>query len=461
MLSHSLISGSLPNTPPSLDQLTFLDVSDNCMQGTLPLPWLKAGSFLSHVAYLNVGKVWQRSLSMSSWRQQLCLHQSFYSPDVTGVQLTHLPANLQNLQGQELGTTDSETWESSEVASIIAQNYLAGLQGGHNQLMAVPEICANDGAGKVLLIVWVPFAGCCLLALLTYIFLCRYAKRSALFSSAILLQSLPVKVCVGICKQTVEGVGGLAFYYYDLVTSLIVLTQIWGTWPGGILTAIFFVHFATTGYLVAVYACFRLFPMKGQVLQQRHCINAMILMGCVPAGPIMIPVVLLLDTMAFIRQAGICIQCLAKSAGWQWLRPAYVAVYTVQRFIVSNNCLGLNWVDLEQYESMHNLIAAVFQSLPTVILNSVLFSLGNRPSHGLFLSDSLFVVAIIASCLVMLKVLMVFLWQAYSNNIQPLRHLLHLVSGRGLASQPTSIESAAWRSIQSLTDMYHVSASAP
>jgi len=145
-----------------------------------------------------------------------------------------------------------------------------------------------------------------------------------------------------------------------------------------------------------------------------------------------------------------CIQGLAKSTGWQWLRPGYIAVYTVRRFTVSNNCLGLNWVDLEQYESMHNLIAAVFQSLPTVILNSVLFSLGNRPSHGLFFSDSLFVVAIIASCLVMLKVFIVFLWQAYTNNIQPVRYLLHLVSGRGLASQSTATELAAGRSIQYL-----------
>jgi len=110
---------------------------------------------------------------------------------------------------------------------------------------------------------------------------------------------------------------------------------------------------------------------------------------------------------------------------------------------------------------MHNLIAAVVQSLPTVTLNSVLFSLGNSPSHGLFFSDSLFVVAVIASCLVMLKVLIVFLWQAYSNNIQLVGYLLHLVSGRGLASQPTSTELAAGRSVQSLTDMYHVSASSP
>ena len=133
----------------------------------------------------------------------------------------------------------------------------------------------------------------------------------------------------------------------------------------------------------------------------------------------------------------------------------------VQQFIVSNNCLGLSWVDLEHYESMHNLIAAVFQSLPTVILNSDLVSLGNRPSYGLFFSDSLFVVAVIASCLVMLKVLIVFLWLAYSNSIQPVRYLLLLVSGRGLTSQPTSTELAAGRSVQSLTDMYHVSASAP
>ncbi len=89
-------------------------------------------------------------------------------------------------------------------------------------------------------------------------------------------------------------------------------------------------------------------------------------------------------------------------------------------FVLQFLYVGLNKVDLENYEGMHNLIAACLQSLPTVILNSVLFSLGNNPSHGIFLSDNLFVAAIVASCLAMLKTLMELLWQASRRDMHPM-----------------------------------------
>ena len=49
----------------------------------------------------------------------------------------------------------------------------------------------------------------------------------------------------------------------------------------------------------------------------------------------MIPVVLLLDTVAFIRQVGICIQGLAKSTGFHWLRPGYIGptIYCQQQLL--------------------------------------------------------------------------------------------------------------------------------
>ena len=93
----------------------------------------------------------------------------------------------------------------------------------------------------------------------------------------------------------------------------------------------------------------------------------------------------------------------------------------------------MGWVDIENYENMHNLVAAVFQSLPTVILNSVIFPLGNKPSHGIFLSNELFVNAIVASCLAMLRCLIVVLWQAYRAKVSVLRYVFSLSIGYTLA----------------------------
>ncbi|KAL3130219.1 hypothetical protein ABBQ38_008518 [Trebouxia sp. C0009 RCD-2024] len=365
-LSYNRLSGSLPNTPPSLGSLTFLDTSNNSIQGTLPLSWLTKDSFLSHVSYLDVGQVWQRSLSMLSWRQQLCLHQDFYSPDVTGVQLARLPALLQSLGGQEIGAAKNlSIVQTGEVADVLARFLLGTVQKGGNQLTAVPTICANNGAGKVLLILWVLFGGCCLIIVCLYACLCRLAAQLAPLSKSPWLQRLPARFLVGLCRQTFQGLGGLAFYYYDLITAIVVLAQVWGTWPGDVLTAICFFHFAITGAIVAVHAAFRLKAMYNVKLQSRNAGNGLVMLGSLIVGPIFIPVVLVLDTIVFVRQVALCIQGLAKSPGLQWLRPCYVSIFRVNRCVVNSNFAAFTWIDLESYESMHNVIAAVFQSLPT------------------------------------------------------------------------------------------------
>ncbi|KAL3156712.1 hypothetical protein ABBQ38_000986 [Trebouxia sp. C0009 RCD-2024] len=459
-LSNNRLSGNLPNTPPFLGSLTFLDISNNSIQGTLPLSWLAKDSFLSHVSYLDVGQVWQRSLSMLSWRQQLCLHEGFYSPDVTGIQLTRLPALLQSLSGQEIGyIANSATTPPGILADVLARFFLSAFQEGGNQLTAVPTMCANNGAGQVLLILWVLFGGCCLIIVCLYACLCRLAAQLAPLSKSPWLQRLPARFLVSLCSQAFQGLGGLAFYYYDFITAIVVLAQVWRTWPGHVLTAIFFFHLATTGAIVAVHAAFRWNAVYNLKLQSRHIENGLVMLGSLIAGPIFIPVVLVLDTIAFMRQVALCIQGLAKSPGLKWLRPCYVSIFRVNRCVVNSNFAGLTWIDLESYESMHNLIAAVFQSLPTVILNSLLFSAGNKPSHGLFLSNNLFIAAIIASCLVMLKVLIVLLWQAHKHGENPIRHVVSLISGRSLASTPEKPKSRS--SIELLTHMYEGSGSAP
>ncbi len=65
-----------------------------------------------------------------------------------------------------------------------------------------------------------------------------------------------------------------------------------------------------------------------------------------------------------------------------WVRSGYLVAFRAHHRLRSFDYLGFSWVDLENYKSMHTLIAACLQSLPTVVLNSTLLSLGNKPSHG-------------------------------------------------------------------------------
>ena len=173
-------------------------------------------------------------------------------------------------------------------------------------------------------------------------------------------------------------------------------------------------------------------------------------------SPFTIPVVLLLDTIAFLRRVLDCAGQLARLPCFQWLRPGYVAAFQVNRWVRACNEVGLSWIELDSYEDMHNLIAALCHSLPTVILNSILFSLGNKPSQGLFLSGKLFIAAIIASCLAMLKSLSMVLRGAHKSRINPFVYTFDLAIGSSLAGEhPQPVAQ-----VELVTNQYIVSGSA-
>lgn len=113
---------------------------------------------------------------------------------------------------------------------------------------------------------------------------------------------------------------------------------------------------------------------------------------------------------------------------------------------------------------MHNWVAAVFQSLPTVVLNSVIFALGNKPSNGVYLSDGPFVTSVVASCLAVLKCLIITLWQAYKQDTTAAGHISSVLVGKTLAAVSPAAAKVLHPQISSidlLAQKYEVSGAVP
>lgn len=438
-LSGNAISGSLPDHPTTLSQLTFLNLAGNPLQGTVPLSWLHSGEFLSHITFLNVGSTWGRSLSLNSWRQTLCLKKDLYNADVTGQQLKQIPGLVGSLAMHELDPntanfTDWTTWVQNN-ADVTAGVVLQLLQLYPNQLASVHVLCANSSSLKAVIALWVTFVACCVIIVGAHLLL-RHRSGSQPVWSARMRQSacfVRVSMLVQAMYKALYGLGGLSFYYYDLTTSIMVLVEVCGVWPAAVLLTILLVHFAATSGIVTFQALARTTYFSSN--SGCSCWIRLLLAVCL--SPFVIPIVLLLDTVAFVHEIIECLELFLNVHNWRCLQSIYSCAYKLQGGLQTLVGINLGWVDLKSYERMHNTVAAVLQSFPTVLLNSVLFSLGNKPSHGVFLSTGLFVSAIIASYLAMLKCLVVVLWHAQKERINPAAYAVSLLAGNTLGGKAT------------------------
>ena len=461
-LSGNDIAGFLPDQPTTLDQLTFLNLDGNPLQGTVPLSWLHSGEFLSHITFLNVGSMWGKSLALNSWRQTLCLEMDLYNADVTGQQLLQIPELVGGLSSHELDPnsanfTDWTTWVQNN-SDVTADVVLQLLQLYHNQLASVQVLCANSGSRKAVIALWLTFVACCVIIVGGYLLLRHKSGSQPVWSAKVQQSALFVRASMlaHTLYKALYGLGGLSFYYYDLTTSIMVLAHVWGTWPAAVLLTILLVHFAATGGIVSYQALMRVRYFSSN----RLCSLWLRLSLALVLSPCVIPVVLLLDTIAFVHEIKVCLEVMTKVQTKTCWQGVYSCAHQIQGGVQALGGPGLGWIDLNNYERMHNTVAALLQSFPTVLLNSVLFSLGNKPDHGIFLSTDLFVAAIIASYLAMLKCLVVVLWHAYKEKINPLTYATSLLVGSTLGGKTTTSgeakqsQGARMQEIQMLTPQY-------
>ena len=442
LLAGNNISGALPGNATAMPILAFLDVSSNPVQGSVPDSWLNQGQLLSHVIGLNVGQAWWAATQHdSNFVQDLCLQPQLYKADVQSQPLSR----VQDLLGNLFSTPGFQGAVGDRYAATSAT-----FNNFYTQLSSIESICSNDDAPRVLLIMWLSFAGATSLLFVAYEGF-RIRKRTKAAAAAAAQQAKhgsssaswqvhPVvrSVSTGavVLNEGFWGIAELAMYYYDLVSAVIVLSQIWGTWPGYLLFAIFLVHFALTGAIV-LYHGLKVYLNTWQDPPQHGCRFVWVLLVSTSLSPVMIPVVWLLDMIVIYRELRhfavkhVFVHCCKhqpsrKVTRWPSRNGTDWSVLSLLR---------LGWLDLEYYEAMHTLGAAFYQTVPTVVLNSIIFRLGNKPSHGEFFSRSLFVSCMVAAYLSMFKTLITIVWHSYFKGAHAFIYAGQVMVGRFLIRQ--------------------------
>ena len=163
--------------------------------------------------------------------------------------------------------------------------------------MSVREICKNAGFKAVLVILWSVLGGCCLFVVMANAVACRLTTKAGKTYFGLKSWLSPLWALSNVVVKR-SGFGGLAFYWYECISGIIVLCQVWNTWPGHVLATIFFFHFAAVGAVLTWHALRQLIEHDNSKPVIHVCCYSL----AVLLSPLMIPVVLSLDTAALVRE---------------------------------------------------------------------------------------------------------------------------------------------------------------
>ena len=160
---------------------------------------------------------------------------------------------------------------------------------------------------------------------------------------------------------------GLGMFYFDKVSDIILLKQIFGhTWTGFVLLFLLLGQYVLQGYVLIYHLTTKVI---GRTVWTKLFLSMFVLI--IPLGVI---VTIVLDVLLFFADLGIPLK------------------YVDQQ------------VNLEHYQLFRDAGRALYGTLPTVILQSVSFTMPANPLNGLDLSVTVFIISFVAAGLQLLKV---------------------------------------------------------
>lgn len=426
------ITGAFPPTrPPFFSSLQILIADNTSMNSTIPTSWLEVANaetalsaldlqnFMHNVSFSGL-QFWVQSWEDPAWWADLCSSASKLAGYgltnlATGSQLYFGIANLADIpldvtlledgDGQyvvaptpQLPSSQPSSWNNLSSQTHYYSYYFRIKNGNSdfgltapyspnkpsNHVASAAGQCPNQHRNTYVIAAWVTF-GALLVSLLLglilwIIVICKHPR----FLSSFAVSESTLKRIL-FCWQVVPLLG-LGLYLYDLISDVEVVQAVWGleSWYGKSILSILICHYILRGLLVTVHLSS--YHGKGRI---RSALQFGLTLLCIP---VIVPAVLVMDILS-------CFEFLHIPFG-----P----------------------INPQGYREMRGLFMPIFQSLPNVILTTVIFYQGSSPtSLGFFRSiDAL----------------------QYSKNPQFLSHDLYLQAAI------TSFGSILW----GIGELYHI-----
>lgn len=378
LLSNNSFTGTLPKTWTSLG-LMILSISAKNL-GPIPLSWYD-GSAFPELRYLDTGNELQQQSQGLNWRKAVCLNSSLYDRD-----------NLQNMD-QQFTRYQAELDENTKRWSTIILNFSAVYARFPRESAyqtretsedwaarlgpqtSLRQMCQNSRVGTYLGALWCSFAAVFVLMYLVY----RVMTPG-------LATNGDLDVANRAQNKLLASLGSLIFYWYAVLTDLLVVVSVWPDWPAYPLLMLLLLQFFTSGCLL----CQSWGWGFRRVLA--HALSLSVLL--------LTPVV---DTLVTLREMGL---------------PAWPPIIAT--------------IDPQVYHQSRDVVKAVLSSLPSAIITSVVFYLGNRPDVGLVLTNVTFVLSVAGNAGQIMKTWAQLLIVCALSGTSPAKHVLALFHGKGL-----------------------------
>ena len=410
-----------PKRPPFWDSLRILIVDNTSLTGTIPPSWLEvhnttgayADNYMHDIAFSGA-QFWIQSWEDQEWIDDICSSLSTlagYALTELGFMPSQLYTGIKNEASAGLDVTLMFGCASPELPSAAAttESYVSyyeritfftegitnfileapGIPGGPTPelpLLSIAGACPNQHRATYMIAVWSAFAALLAVLVVGYV-LWRVLdhRHPALRSWRPPLPKLGWKLIVLLWKLV--PILGLGLYLYDLVSDIQVVQAVWGlgSWYGKTVLAIILCHYIVRGVLVTVHLS--RYHGQGRI---RSALQFGLTLLCIP---LIVPITLIMDVLSSL----------------EFLPMSFGAI------------------DVHGYRELRAIVMPVLQSLPSVIITTVIFFQGSSPtSIGYFQSINL------------LK---------YNSNPEFLTHVLYLQAAI------TSLGSILW----GICELYHIS----
>jgi hypothetical protein len=450
VLANNTISGELPAMLSMNDSLVVLDVRNNCIGGEVPSQWARTGNF-SVLKYMGLARNkftggvpldWIRSNDKFGaaklifgndmwhkykergflgrgvrWMKSVCTDQARYNelldiskksidPEVilapvrTSLSpvVSKLVADLYNyLANNQTGFERRGTGFFQDRLDMwieLPAGYFNRLNNQTARELDVRDLCNNDRAILIVVTTWTMVAVSVVVMTLVY----KLVKRNKNLAMEHGAKTLFLKAVRGVFawKRAPENtrirpviVVGHMFaallYWADIVTDIIVIKFVWRSWPGYVFLSVLLVQYVFTAVAI------------GLQITQQHRLHS----GWWPVVSIaLIPAIPILDTIACIIVAPMHIPHVSDLADWH------------------------------QYYLFRQVTETFFEAIPSAVLQSAVFVIGNSPSSKLYLDQWIFIPSIVVSSMLVMKNTGKFLWMCLDERAGLLHFLLSSITAR-------------------------------